>query len=95
MVPGEVKTVKVVLNPVNSTDGITWSSDNSAIAKVDPKSGKITARSTGTANVMVMTDGGKSAVIQINVVGLNFNDLTLEQYTTYGSNLTVEGTDLM
>ncbi|NLP34515.1 MAG: hypothetical protein GX359_04875, partial [Clostridiales bacterium] len=93
MVPGEVKTVKVVLNPVNSTDGITWSSDNSAIAKVDPKSGKITARSTGTANVMVMTDGGKSAVIQINVVGLNFNDLTLEQYTTYGSNLTVEGTD--
>jgi len=93
MVPGESRTVKAVLNPVNSTDGITWSSDNSAIAKVDPKTGKITARSTGTANITVMTDGGKSAVIQVNVVGLSFNNLTLEQYTTYESTLTVEGTD--
>lgn len=93
MVAGETKTVKAVLNPVNSTDGITWSSDNSAIAKVDSKTGKITARSTGTANITVMTDGGKSATVQVNVVGLSFNNLTIEQYTTYESILTVEGTN--
>lgn len=91
MVPGEERTVKVVLNPVNSTDGVTWSSDNSSIVKVDRKTGKITARATGTASITVMTDTGKSAVVEVNVVGLNLTNLSIEQYTTY-SELTVEGT---
>ncbi|NLK27575.1 MAG: Ig domain-containing protein [Clostridiales bacterium] len=93
MVPGETKNVKAVLNPTNSTDGITWSSDNSAVAKVDSKTGKITARATGTANITVMSDSGKTAVIQVNVIGLNMTELTLEQYTTSYNNLTVEGTN--
>ncbi|MBE5967735.1 MAG: Ig domain-containing protein [Lachnospiraceae bacterium] len=92
MVPGEKKTVKVVLNPVNSTDGITWSSDNSSVASVDRKTGSITARATGTANITVMTDNGKTAIVEVNVIGLNFTDLTIEQYTNYDSYLIVEGT---
>jgi uncharacterized protein YjdB len=92
MVPGETKTVKVVLNPVNSTDGITWSSDNSSVASVNRKTGSITARATGTANITVMTDNGKTAVVEVNVIGLNFTELTIEQYTNYNSYLIVEGT---
>ncbi len=83
MVPGETKTVQAVLSPVNSTDGYTWSSDNAGVARVDKKTGKITARATGSANITVMTDSGKTTNIQITVIGLNRTELTLEQYTEY------------
>ncbi len=90
MVPGEDKTVQAVLAPVNSTDRLSWSSDNVAVAKVDAKTGKITAKSIGTANITVMTASGKTATIEITVIGLNITSLELEQYTEYY--LTVEGT---
>lgn len=83
MISGEEKIVQVSINPVASTDRYTWSSDNSSVAKVDKKTGKITARATGTANLTVMTDSGKMAVIEITVIGLSVNKLELEQYTEY------------
>lgn len=90
MVPGEDKIVQAVMAPVNSTDSLKWSSDNVAVAKVDAKTGKITARSIGTANITVMTNSGKTAIIEITVIGLNVTKLELEQYTEY--TLSVEGT---
>jgi uncharacterized protein YjdB len=90
MVPGEDKLVQAVMAPVNSTDSLKWSSDNVAVAKVDTKTGKITAKSIGTANITVMTNSGKTAIIEITVIGLNVTSLELEQYTEY--TLTVEGT---
>jgi uncharacterized protein YjdB len=91
MVSGEQKTVEVVLNPSTSTDSYTWSTDNTAIASVDKKTGKITARSTGTANITVMTESGRTTVIEVNVIGLNITSLVIEEYTTYEYPLTVEG----
>lgn len=93
MVPGEEKLVRIALNPINSTetDSISWSSDNSAVAKVDKKTGNITAKATGTANITVMTSSGKTAIIEVTVIGLNITELTLEQYTTYQYPLQVEG----
>ncbi|MDF2543602.1 MAG: hypothetical protein K0S47_3320 [Herbinix sp.] len=91
MVSGETKTVQVALNPTNSTDDFTWSSDNTAVARVDKNTGKITARATGTANITVMTASGKVAVVEVAVVGLNFTSITLEQYTNYDYQLAVEG----
>lgn len=88
MVQGEQKTIKPVLNPVNSTDSLTWSSDNSSVATVN-SSGKITAKATGTAYVTAMTDSGKTATIEVNVIGLNVTKLELEQYSRY--TLYVEG----
>ena len=38
-----------------------------------------------------MTDSGKTASIEVTVIGLNMTSLTLEQYTTYPYPLTVEG----
>jgi uncharacterized protein YjdB len=90
MVAGEEKVVQVALNPVTSTDGFSWSTDNAAVANVDKKSGKITARSTGTANITVMTTSGKTALIEVTVIGLNVSSLTLEQYSEYA--LSIEGT---
>lgn len=91
MVPGEEKVVQLVLIPATSTDSYTWSTDNPAVARVDKKTGRITARSTGTAYITVMTDSGKTATVEVNVIGLNMTELTLEQYTTYPYRLEVEG----
>lgn len=93
MVPGESKTVQLVLIPAASTDGYTWSSDNSAVAKVDKKTGRITARATGTAYITVMTDSGKTSTVEVTVIGLNVTELVLEQYTSYPYKLEVEGAE--
>jgi uncharacterized protein YjdB len=91
MVAGEEKVVQLVLIPATSTDSYTWSTDNPAVASVDKKSGKIRAKATGTAYVTVMTDSGKTATVEVTVIGLNMTNLTLEQYTTYPYPLEVEG----
>lgn len=91
LVQGESKIINVVLTPTNSTDGVTWSTDNAAVASVDKKTGKITAKGTGTAYVTAMTDTGKTATVEVTVIGLNITELTLEQYTTYPNQLVVEG----
>ena len=89
MTKGEQRIVRPVLNPVNSTDGLTWSTDNSSVATVDEKTGRIRARQTGTAYITVMTDSGKIATIKVTVIGLNVTELELEQYSRY--TLQVEG----
>ncbi|MGB4660807.1 MAG: Ig-like domain-containing protein [Mobilitalea sp.] len=91
MISGESKVVQTVTVPATSTDGYSWSSDNAAVAYVNKKSGKIIAKATGSANITVMTDSGKTALIEVIVIGLNLSELTLEQYTTYPYPLTVEG----
>jgi len=91
MVKGESKSVNYVLNPTNSTDGVKWSTDNPSVATVDKKTGRITAKGIGTAYITAMTDSGKTATIEITVIGLNFTSITLEQYTRYQYQLAVEG----
>lgn len=91
MVPGESKKVEMVINPVSSTDKVTWSTDNSAVASVNKNSGKITAKATGTAYITVMTESGKTASVQVTVIGLNVTSLVTEEYTTYSQALSVEG----
>jgi uncharacterized protein YjdB len=91
MVSTEEKVVQLVLIPATSTDSYTWSTDNPAVARVDTKSGKITARSPGTAYVTVMTDSGKTATVEVTVIGLNITELVTEEYTTYTNILEVQG----
>ncbi len=91
MLPGEEKIVQMVLIPAASTDSATWSSDNNAIAKVDKNTGKITARSTGVAYITAMTDSGKTAQVEVIVIGLNITDITLQEYTRFDTPLQVEG----
>lgn len=95
MVPGETKNVKIVQTPANSPDSIAWSSDNSSVARatrVDGRTGKITARGPGIATITVMAESGKSATMQVNVIGLNISNITMEKYDRLNNAITVEGT---
>ena len=89
MIQGEQREIRPVLNPVGSTDGITWSSDNNAVASVNKSSGRIKANATGTAYITAMTDSGKTATTEVTVIGLNVTKLELKQYSRY--TLQVEG----
>lgn len=96
LVKGESRMMNVVLTPNNSTDKVTWSSDNNSVATVvvasDNKSGKITAKNTGTAYLTAMTESGKAATVEVVVIGLSDYELTLSQYERYNY-LRVEGVD--
>ena len=94
LIKGESKLVNVVLSPAGSTDKVSWSSDNDSVATAvvssDNKSGKITAKNTGTAYVTAMTESGKAATVEVTVIGLSDTELTLGQYERYNY-LRVEG----
>lgn len=93
LVNGETKLVNVVLIPSASTDSLKWSTDNPSIAtvsKADDRTGKITAKGTGTAYITAMTDTGKTATVEVTVIGLNVTSITLGQYERYNY-LEVEG----
>lgn len=89
LVAGENKKVVYSIKPYNTTDEITWTSGDDSIATVDG-SGVITARRTGTTNVTVMTTSGKTAQVEVIVIGLSRTNLELAVYTKY-SRLTVDG----
>ncbi len=83
MTPGESATLQKVINPTNSTDRFTWETDNKTVASVDKSTGRVTAHKPGTANIIVITESGKTATTEVTVVGLNTTNLELEQYSRY------------
>lgn len=91
MSPGETKTVAFSIVPNNSTDTVTWSSDNQLVATVGAKSGKITAKGIGTANITVLTESGRKGTIKVFVVGLSKTQIELPQYTSTLISLEVDG----
>lgn len=91
MSPGETKTVAISIVPNNSTDTYTWSSDNNLVANVNSKTGKITAKAIGTANITVMTESGRKGSIKVYVVGLSKTNVELHQYTSTLISLEVDG----
>lgn len=89
MITGETKTVNATLKPATSTDDKTWSSNNDAIATVT-KDGIIKALQPGTATITVMTKSGKTAIVNVTVLGLSRDRLEMPVYTQY-SRLSVDG----
>lgn len=83
MVVGEKFTMSAVLTPYNSTDSVTWESDNTAIASVGRTTGTITAKTSGVASITAISSGGKVSTTTATVVGLDINNITLEQYTNF------------
>lgn len=80
---GGTETVNAAIKPTDSTDDITWSSNNKAVATVGKSSGIIKGVAPGTAVVTANTTSGKNATVKVTVVGLNYSSLTLEQYDSY------------
>ena len=63
---GDSYTLTPSITPSDAVTSYTWSSDNSNVATVS-QSGKVTAKSAGTANITVKTDNGKTATCKITV----------------------------
>ena len=83
MVKGEKLRMSAVLTPYNSTDSITWASDNPGIASVGKTTGSVTAKSPGIASITAISSGGKINTTTVTVVGLDTKSITLEQYTNF------------
>ncbi len=91
MAPGEQRTVQYALVPNNTTETVSWSSDNTIVATVDQNTGLIVAHSVGTANIAIMTETGLKGTIKVYVVGLSRSYIEIQQYTSLLIPLTVDG----
>lgn len=93
---GESRQVSATVAPANAADkNVTWSSDNTAVAKVT-SDGVVYAIAEGTANVTAKTANGKTATIAVTVstvkadsVKLSASKVTL---TSIGASKTVKAT---
>ena len=93
MIAGEQKSVGYSILPIGNNDSsCSWSSDNEIVASVDERTGLITARSMGTANISITSRlSGAKATVKVYVVGLSKTSLTLPQYSATIIDLQVYG----
>jgi len=79
LIAGESKKLVYTVKPYNTTDSVTWSSGEETIATVDGE-GKVTAHRTGTTMVTAMTNSGKTAQVEVIVVGLSRSSVEMSLY---------------
>lgn len=89
----DTSVLVATVTPNNATDkGVKWSSSNSSVASVDA-SGRVTARSAGTATITVTTnDGNYTAtctviVSSVGATGVSLNKSSLNLYVGDGDTL--------
>ena len=63
---GDTYTLTPTVTPSDAETSFTWSSDKSSVATVS-QYGVVTAKGTGTANITVTTDNGKTATCKVTV----------------------------
>lgn len=86
---GTTKTILATISPTNATNKkITWTSNNTNIATVD-STGKIIAKSSGTATITAKTENGISTSFKVTVI-VPVTSITLSQtsLTLYTPNTT-------
>ena len=88
LVRGTKSVINYSLSPANSTDTVTFTSNNKSVATVSA-SGNVTAKRVGTATITIRSSSGKRALLTVTVIGLNKTTLRMEQYDT--DNLWIEG----
>lgn len=76
--------------PNNTSDHISFASDNKRIATVN-SNGKVKAVGTGTANITILAGSGITTTVTVNVVDLNKPSINMRQYDT--ETLQVFGTE--
>ena len=73
---GESQKLAYVMQPMETTDNVVWSSSNSEVAAVD-EHGKVTAVSNGKVNIVATADSGVSAKYAITVKDVNNIKVTI------------------
>lgn len=66
MVKGQSRKLKVKLTPENSSDTVSYESSRPSVVTV--KNGKLKAKKTGSAVIIVKTGSGKTATVKVTVV---------------------------
>jgi uncharacterized protein YjdB len=79
---GTARTVGFQIAPDNSTDNVVYTTDNKGVVGITPK-GKIYGRSIGSATVYARTTSGATGSVDVKVVGMNRNTLTIRPYDTH------------
>ncbi len=82
LLPGEDKRIVSHIKPVNSTDDLTWTTNNDTVASVSAD-GIITANQVGQTTVTVTTSSGKTATINVTVLGFSRTYVEIPVYSTY------------
>jgi len=78
LAPGESQNLTVTVRPNDAYDkSVTWSSNNKGVAEVD-SNGKVTAKSTGTAEISVTSnDNGLSAKCTVTVATVKVSSVSI------------------
>lgn len=83
---GETYTLKATIAPADTTDQtITFSSQNPAVASVDPATGVVTAVGGGTTNITATTANGKTAscLVQVTISAPSSASIGVESGKAY------------
>lgn len=76
---GDTENLNVSVLPANSTDSVSFSSDNKLIASVS-NTGRVRALRPGQAVITCTTSSGKTATSTVTVLGLNWTSLNMRLY---------------
>jgi uncharacterized protein YjdB len=79
LIAGESKALSYTIKPYNTTDDLTWNSGEETIATVSGD-GVVTAHRTGTTTITAMTTSGKTAQVQVTVIGLSKTSVEMNLY---------------
>lgn len=86
---GDSAKLSYTVLPNDTSDDITFASDNKRVATVS-SNGTVRAVGTGSCTITILSTGGTTSTVNVNVVALNRTSLTMRQYDT--QTLTVNGT---
>ena len=88
LVKGTSETLKVTINPSDTTDSkaLTWTTSNNKVATVDGN-GKVTGVSEGEATITVRTSNGKTASCKVTVI----KQIPVLTYKTHLENIGWQG----
>jgi uncharacterized protein YjdB len=89
MKQGDSTKIAYTLLPNNANDSVSMASDNRRVATVSAN-GTVKAVGTGSCTITILSDGGVSSTVTVNVVALNRSSLSMRQYDT--ETLEVQGT---
>lgn len=79
MKQGDSAKLSYSVLPSNTSDRISFASDNKRVATVNAN-GTVKAMGTGSCTITILTSGGVTSTVTVNVVALNRYTLTMRQY---------------